>query len=81
MSAAVEALRQAGRPYPLAEGLLDFATGLARVGDRDRPAALLTEAREIADGLRAAPLAARIRAAQESGDARVSTTSLGETAP
>lgn len=81
MSTAVEALRQVGRPYPLAEGLLDVARGLARLGDRDQAAALLTEAREIADRLRAAPLAARIGAALESGDGRVSTTSLGETAP
>ncbi len=79
MSAAVEALRQVGRPYPLAEGLLDYATGLARVGERDQATALLDEARQIADRLRAAPLVARIQAALESDDARVGSTGAGET--
>ncbi|MFY9916181.1 MAG: adenylate/guanylate cyclase domain-containing protein [Nocardioidaceae bacterium] len=79
MSAAVEALRQVGRPYPLAEGLLDHATGLARGGEREQAAVLLEEARQIADRLRAARLAARIRDALESDDVRVGSAGAGDT--
>ncbi len=76
---AVDALRQASRPYALAEGLLDYATYLAGTGEVQPAGRLLAEVRDIADGLRAAPLVARIEkvaVGQRAGAVGAGTTEI-----
>ena len=55
-AAAVGGLRDLSTPYHLAHGLLDYARYLAHLRDTDAAAAVIGEARDIADRLRCQPL-------------------------
>ncbi|MGH8981945.1 MAG: ATP-binding protein [Acidimicrobiales bacterium] len=59
---AVDSLRDAGNPYQLAHGLVDFAEVLVRAGE-DGADAALAEARGIGERLGCPPLVARASAA------------------
>lgn len=66
--ASTDALRAVASPWHLARGLADHADFCASVGDRLVAQTLADESRQIADGLRARPLLARL-------DGRFATTS------
>jgi hypothetical protein len=57
--AAIAALRRVGNPHQTAHGLLDHAAYLFHRGETDQAIALVDEARETADRLRAEPLLLR----------------------
>jgi class 3 adenylate cyclase/tetratricopeptide (TPR) repeat protein len=58
-AAAIDGLREVGSPYHLAQGLLDYAEYLTRIGDDGSAALTVTEARGIAHQLNCPPLRER----------------------
>ena len=71
-AAAIAIMRAKSTPYPLAHGLVDYAEYLSSAGRSDEGAALIAEAREIAERLGARPLVVRTSAL---------TTTTGSLAP
>jgi hypothetical protein len=63
-AAAITGLRQHSTPYHLAQGLLDHAEHLLRVGDAEAAAEAIKEVRTIAERLRCQPLLDRVEVIQ-----------------
>jgi class 3 adenylate cyclase/predicted ATPase len=70
-AAAISTLRELGRPYYLAHGLLDHAQYLLRQDDAEPAAIAIQEARDIAQRLRCQPLLDRAGAIERATKPRV----------